>query len=225
MKKYLYILCEGEKDEMFYERFAERVTGMSFMQPHDFRVRHGANFKTAIATARLLLDRVKHWTGQQDVAVIVAVDNDRAPGHPGSAPPARTLPKSDQKKGARYPALKKMLADKLGSDPAAWPVDAALAVPVEMIESWLLLLLDPHQTDLPLYAEASQRTARDYYGGTPPPQLKDLRNSSANQRNVTVEELFLEAADCGDLTQLAQASPSYALFQNDLQSWRKAAEA
>ena len=221
MHKSLYILCEGETDELFYERLAERVTGMSFDLQQEFRARRGANFKTAIKLARLTLDRVKHWSSQQDIAVIIAVDNDRAPGHPGSPPPVRALPKFDQKKQPRYPALKQMVTDKLGADPTAWPVDVALAVPVEMIESWLLLLENPQRPELPLFAEASQSLARQYHGRRPPPQLKDLRHAATRGRNATAEQLFFEMADSGDLGQLAQRSPSYAMFAADLQLWRK----
>ena len=81
---WLYILSEGERDELFYDLVAERVTGRGFERPSDFRLRCGANWKSALAAGRLLLNRVKHWGGAQDVAVILAIDNDRAPGHPGS---------------------------------------------------------------------------------------------------------------------------------------------
>ena len=88
---YLYILSEGERDEFFYGLIAERVTGRTFDRPADFRLRHGANWKTALAGGRLLLNRIKHWNEPQEVAVILAIDNDRAPGHPGSLPPPRPL--------------------------------------------------------------------------------------------------------------------------------------
>ncbi len=220
MKKYLYILCEGENDEMFYERLAERVTGLSFETPTDFRLRRGSNFKTAIANARLLLDRVRHWTGKQEVSVILAVDNDRASGHPGSEPPPQNLPKFDRKKEARYPALQKMLEEKLGPDRTQWPVEAALAMPVEMIESWLLVLLNSDRDELPLFSKAQDKITREFYGKSPPPpQLKDLRDEEARTRGIRVDELFLKAADVGDLARLAELSPSFALFERELRAW------
>ena len=170
--KYLYILCEGERDEMFYERLCERLTGHTYILPTDFRLRRGANWKTAMAGAVLLVNRFKHWPERQDIGLIIAVDNDRAPGHPGSPlPHPRPLPPMDLKKPERYPALIRMLEKALGPDRSAWPVDVALAMPVEMIESWLLVLLEPGCPDLPLFSEAKQALPSQYYGGNPPPQL------------------------------------------------------
>lgn len=222
MSKYLYILSEGELDEMFYERVAERATRMSFLTPTDLRQRRGANWKTAIAGARLLLSYVTHWHGQQQVSIIIAVDNDRSSGHPGSAPPARQLPPQDQKKTPRYPDLIKMLFDSLGQDRAAWPIDVALAVPVEMIESWVLTLVDPSRASmLPLFAEASQHSARIYYGSNPPPQLKDLRNSEASALGKDMFEFFWHAAE-QDLEVAANASKSFEMFLDELREWRPA---
>ena len=79
---YLYILSEGERDELFYELIVERVTGCTFERPSDFRFRHGANWKTALAGGRLLLNRVKHWNEPQDVAVVLSVDTIALPDTP-----------------------------------------------------------------------------------------------------------------------------------------------
>ena len=219
MKKYLCILCEGETDEMFYERLTERVTAWNFEKPMDFRLRRGANFKTALAKARLLLNRLRHWKDQQDVCVVIAVDNDRAPGNPGARDLARVLPPFDRKKEARYPALVKMVEERLGVDRAGWPVQVALAMPVEMIESWLLVLIDPERGELPLFSRADDQIARVYHGKNPPLQLKDLRDAEAKKRGVRVEELFFEVADIGDLERLAAREGSFAMFKAELEKW------
>lgn len=218
MAKHLYILCEGELDEMFYERIAERVTGETFQSDEEFRVRQGSNWKTAMAAAQLLLNRFKGWKTPQEVAVIIAVDNDRAPEHPGGRPYPRPLPKADQKKEPRYPKLAALVDKTLGSDPQQRPVKVALAVPVEMIESWVLTLLDPDREELPLFSEASGALASQYHGGKPPPQLKDLRDAEAAKRNRTLDEIFWAAAE-SDLEAAAAVSPSLKLFLNDLESW------
>lgn len=216
---FLYILCEGELDEMFYEHIAERVTGKTFESPADLRVRHGSNWKTAMAAARMLLARVKHWHGAQPVGVIIAVDNDRTPQHPGGNQPSRPLPPHDQNKKARHPALTTMAQDALGSDRSTWPVKVALAVPVEMIESWVLTLLDPScATALPLFSEAASASARFYYGGNPPPQLKDLVQQEAKRSNSEEMDLFWQASEC-DLAAGAAASPSFRMFLDDLKNW------
>lgn len=221
MAKELYILCEGDRDDAFYETLAERVTGMTFSRTDDhFRVRHGSNWKTAMAAARLLMSGLRHWKGRQDVAVIIAVDNDRSPGHPGSFPLARTLPPFDQKKAPRYAALKQIVEDALGADRSRWPVDVAIAMPVEMIEAWVLALLNPNRGELPIYAEAGQALARQYYGRTPPPQLKDLRNEEARQRDMSQDDLFIHAAS-QHLGAAEAASPSLKMFIDDLRAWQR----
>lgn len=220
MKKYLYILCEGETDEMFYERLTERVTGWSFEKPADFRLRRGSNLKSALAFSRMLLSRVQHWTDQQDVCVVIAVDNDRAPGHLGAVVPQRPLPAYDRKKDARYPTLVKLVEEKLGADRSKRPVQVALAVPVEMMESWVLVLLDPNCAGLPLFSRATDKIAREYHGKNPPPQLKDLTDEVAKDRALRVDELVLEAADQGDLMRLAERESSFTLFFAELKTWR-----
>ncbi len=219
MAKHLYILCEGELDEMFYERLAERVTGQTFLQDEEFRLRHGANWKTAMASARLLISRFKHWQEKQDIAVIIAVDNDRAPDHPGGRQYPRPLPRVDQSKAPRHMKLQNMLNEDLGAVASTWPVDVALAVPVEMIESWVLLLLDPQREELPPFSQSSQRLAHIYYDRTPPPQLKDLRDEEAKQRGVDHLQLFWNAAE-QPLEAAMTASPSLRMFVEQLKNWR-----
>jgi hypothetical protein len=217
---YLYILCEGELDEMFYERLCERLTGKSFEILADFRVRRGSNWRTAMTEARLLLNKViKHWQGNQNVGVVIAVDNDRAPGHPGSTPPQRALPPNDLKKEPRYLNLHAMIREALGQDENGWPVKVALAVPVEMIESWVLTLIDPSRANsLPLFSLASQHSARLYHGGKAPLQLKDMRDAEAAKLGMTLDEFFWHAAE-QDIAVGEQASPSLKMFCDELRRW------
>lgn len=222
---FLYILCEGELDEMFYERIAERVTGKTFESPADLRLRPGSNWKTAIAGAKMLLARVRHWQGAHEVGAIIAVDNDRAPNHPGGSVFPRHLPARDQHKQPRYTALVNLVHDALGYDRRAWPVKVALAVPVEMIESWVLALLNPRQASaLPIFSQASSASAWAYHGSNPPPQLKDLVEHEAMQANLGKLELFWEAAE-SDLAAASSESPSLRMFLDELNAWQYSAEA
>ena len=216
----LYILSEGARDELFYDILAERITGNAYESSEDLRLRHGANWKTALAGGRLLLNRVKHWTEPQEIAVILAIDNDRSSGHPGSASHLRPLVGMDLKKPPRYPTVVQMIEDALGSDRSQWPVDVALAMPVEMIESWVLLFCEPQRPALPIFAEASQPGTRAYYGQTPPPQLKDLCKSEAAGCAKSLEEFFWHAAE-QDIEAAAAASSSLLMFVDQLRSWRK----
>lgn len=218
--RHLHLLSEGEKDEIFYERLCERLSGFSFEIDQEYRARAGSNYKTVLTAARLLLNKVKHYASKQEIAVVIALDNDRAPDHPGGSPPPRPLGKKDREKESRHAKVQKFLDDSLDSDPSTWPVDVAVAIPVEMIESWLLPLLKPKLRDLPIFAEASQPIARKYYGGTPPPQLKDLRDEEAKRLDMSLDDLFYHAADTGDLDRLAESSRSFALFSEQVKRWR-----
>ena len=215
----LYILSEGERDDLFYDLIAERVTGRSFERPTDFRVRHGSNWKAALAAGRLLLNRFRHWKDTQEVAVILAIDNDRAPGHPGALPYSRPLVGFDTKKGPRYSEIVRMLTDAFGADRGAWPVEVAVAVPVEMIESWVLLLSSPQRNALPIFAEANQPIARPYHGQNPPPQLKDLCKAEAEGLGLSLDEYFWRAAE-QDLEAALPASKSLQMFVEELRTWR-----
>lgn len=218
---YLYILSEGERDEDFYDLIAERVTGQTFERPSDFRLRRGENWKTALKKSRVLLNLVKHWKEQQDIAVIIAIDNDRAPGHPGALlPHPRPLVGHDLKKQPRYPALVKMVEDALGEDRSKWPMDVAIAMPVEMIESWVLLLCNPQRPALPLFAEAIQASARTYHGAAPPPQLKDLCKAEAAALGKPLDEYFWHAAE-QDLEAAIEVSPSLKMFVEEIKQWRR----
>jgi hypothetical protein len=217
MNPSLYILSEGERDEIFYERLCERLTCLTFQPSAEYRYVPGANWKTVFRLARLALRKFSHYTSPQEIAVLIAMDNDRAPGHPGGRQYPRQLPAIDRNKNARYPELQEMVTHELGSDPAQRPVQAVIAMPVEMIESWLLLLLDParNEESLPLFAEASSTTAKEYYGPHPPPQLKDESERLRKAAHKTPFDHFFDAADTGDLDRLTEAAPSFALFRKE----------
>lgn len=220
MGRYLYILCEGGRDQLVFERLAERVTGCSFVSDGEFRLRQGSNFKTATAAARLLLNRFSHYREPQEIGLIIAIDNDRAPGHPGCVDPLQPFTRMDAKKAARYGALRNLIDEKLGADVAERTVRVALTIPVEMIESWVLRLLGPDSGELPIFKKANSASAKEYHHPiSPPPQLGDLVGAEAAERGVSLDDLFFEAADQGDLDALEGRSRSYALFASDLREW------
>ena len=218
----LYVLCEGERDGFLLERLAERATVRTFQTPRDEpHLRQNASWKQVMAGARIQLNRFKNMGGvRQDIGIIIAVDNDRAPGHPGATlPPPRPLPNRDRAKSSRYEALQTMVRDALGPRREDWPVEVALAVPVEMIESWVLHLHDPSRPEpLPLFAEADQPGARAYHGGQAPPQLKDLCRAEALAAGHSLADHFWAAAEC-DLDAASEASPSLAMYLAELRTW------
>lgn len=219
MNPSLYILSEGERDEVFYERLCERLTGLIFQPSAEYRYVPGANWKTVFRLARLALRQFSHYASPQEIAVVIAMDNDRAPRHPGGRQYPRQLPAIDRNKNARYPELQEMVTHELGPDPAQRPVQAVIAIPVEMIESWLLLLLDPARDEesLPLFSEANSATAKEYYGPHSPPQLKDESESLRRAAHKMPFDHFFDAAHTGDLDRLTEASPSFALFRKEVE--------
>ncbi|HEX2749048.1 MAG TPA: hypothetical protein VHM91_13665 [Verrucomicrobiales bacterium] len=227
MSPFLHILAEGERDELFYERICEKLTGLTFQRNtsgnEEYRYVPGANWKTVFRLARLALSKYSHLETSQEIAILIAMDNDRAPGHPGGREYPRPLPGHDRKKEPRYPQLQSMVAEKLGTDPAERKVQAVIAMPVEMIESWLLLLLDParREESLPPFSETNSAIAREYYGKEPPPQLKDESEASRKRLKLDPDSHFFAAADTGDLEALTAASPSFAVFRKEVEVLRE----
>ena len=87
----------------------------------------------------------------------------------------------------------------------------------------MLLLINPSRAELPLFAEAGQHIAREYYGGSPPPQLKDLRDAEAKAQGLSLDEFFWQAAE-RDLDAAAAVSRSFEMFLTDLRAWRKSVD-
>jgi hypothetical protein len=219
--KILHILAESDADAFFYESLAEAATGQSFHPAGDFKLRPGSGWKSVLSNVRLLLRRFPKTTPLPEVAIILAIDNDRSPGHPGGVEPAASLPKRDRQKGRRWHELKEAIHSVWGADKAKWPLDLAVAMPVEMLESWVLVLLDPSRAPLPLFSRACDQRAREYHGGPPPPQLKDLVDDELDQQGVDRLELLHKAAK-SYLAPAGERSASLRMFLDELRAWQPA---
>ena len=95
-------------------------------------------------------------------------------------------------------------------------------MPVEMIESWVLLLCNRQRPTLPLFAEAIQASARAYYGAEPPAQLKDLCKAEAAALGKPLDEYFWHAVE-QDLEAAIAVSPSLKMFVEEIRLWRRPA--
>jgi hypothetical protein len=217
----LTVFSESPHDDFVYESLAERITGQYFQLcdvPLGYRKHSGVD--KVLGLLRMLLKTLPKTGEESDRALIIAVDNDRCPGHPGATPHPRPLPPVERNRGSRWELIQTALRERWGEHRAAWPMDVAVAVPVEMLESWLLLLLDPQRGPLPLYPNASDMQARIYHQPQKPgPQLKDLAQQEALQRNMSKQELMMAATD-GDLDAVEKISPSFRMFTDDLRAWR-----
>jgi hypothetical protein len=92
-----------------------------------------------------------------------------------------------------------------------------------MIESWILLMLDPKkypsEANLPQCARQNQATATQIYGKDPPPQLKDLLKAERDARKCDKDALALEAVSRLNASDLAKRSPSFHLFHTQVAEW------
>ena len=112
----------------------------------------------------------------------------------------------------------------LGEQPE-WPIQGAVAVPVEMLESWLLLISDgeKHQDEasLPPFAKKDRPLARNFYSHKNlPDQLKDLCDLEKRERGIGAAlEFVAYCAGRLEPDDLAARAPSFALFKRQVDSW------
>jgi len=217
----LTVFSESPHDDFVYESLAERITGQSFQLcdvPLGFRKHSGVS--KVLGLLRMLLRTLPKSGEVSDLALIIAVDNDRCPGHPGGQPHPRPLPPMEQKRISRWDTIQTALRERWGDNRAAWPVDVAVAIPVEMLESWVLLLLDPKRAPLPIYPNASDMQARLFHEpGKPGPQLKDIVKEEIRHRDLSKQDLLMTAATDGDLAVVESVSPSFRMFATELRGW------
>ncbi len=218
---FLHLLTEDDSDDLFYEACAQRITGRRF-QSEVAKVKRGAGIGAVRVAMKYLLRGILRTGPLPDSFFIIALDNDRAPQHPDGARPPGTLSSADQRKQSRHDELHAAVAAVLGEDRSQWPIPGALAIPVEMLESWVLLMCDSQRPQpLPYFPSADKPAAQQYHGTTnPPPQLKDLAHSEATARGIANrQELALDIALAHDSAAVAAVSRSYAHFRDQLLTW------
>jgi hypothetical protein len=158
---------------------------------------------------------VEAIVGWMSNCFVVAIDNDRAPPH---AAHAETAPHARE---CRHCQIMDAIHEGM---PDGWPILGAVAVPVEMIEAWLLLMVDPvryaRESDLPACARRDQAVARERHGASPPPQLKDLVDEEQRGlRSATKADFALACVLRLDPAALAERAPSFAHFRRQVSAW------
>lgn len=218
---FLYLLTEDDSDDLFFERCLEQLTNLSFqrLQP---RLRRGSGINKVRRNLRTMLQKISYAGLVKDTYFVVAIDNDRSPEHPDH----RRLPglsPSEMSKGCRFCDFIRVVEDVFGNNRNSWPVQGAIAVPVQMLESWLLLILNPDTDEdtLPFFANQDQSIAHQYHSPQPvSQQLKDLCAIEKQKLNIrSNEELCLHCADIMDVESLANKSRSFALFKEQVDQW------
>jgi len=214
----LAILSEDSSDDVFYEACAERITGLSFHLHDPLRIRRGGGISAVRRSLPAFLNDLKGLAQTGPSYFIIAIDNDRAPEHPGHER-IPGLNRRDESKGCRVCELSKTVESVFGKDRSTWPAQGALTVPIEMLESWILIGSGSDPETLPIFSRQKDSSANAFYNGNPPPQLKDLLKHRSRERAIPEKELLLEVADEMDLELVCSQSPSFADFFRQIENW------
>lgn len=132
---------------------------------------------------------------------------------------------SDQKKSCCYCEIQRFVVSELGADRRTWPVPGAIIIPVEMIESWLLLMCDAKTYDseqkLPIFAVSESASARHYYSSNKvPSQLKDLIRQEKKKLCLSDRrEFYRICVERANVDLIATKSPSFAQFVEQVKDW------
>ena len=232
----LYLVTESDNDAVFYTLCAAKMTGGEF-EPLPLKNRKGDGISAVQRQLKYALRCARAAAGgSQPVAFIAAVDNDRAPHEEhttsagGDGGQRRIGTGLDHTKlsdceRARPNRLKWMMATvegELGSNRSAWKMPVALAVPVEMLESWIVRALNeqPPQPMAHFSVTDSDRARKYYHPTAPPPQWKDLAAHEQSKRGCADKrDFYCEVVKSLDAQALASRSLSFRMFKEWLDGW------
>lgn len=224
--QYLYLLSEDDNDDIFYQGCLQKITGQPF-ETIPLRIRKGGGIAAVRKSLPILLQQIQYSGALEQSRFVVALDKDRSPIHPDHPRPAdfSQLPKADQKKTCRYCELEQVAMAKLGLAREHWPVQGAIAIPVQMLETWLLLIAAPetypNETSLPLFSEQNSSSAKQYHSSQKPPlQLKDLKRQERKRLNIGSDRAFCQyCIERLEPEKLGERSPSFRRFLEEIVSW------
>lgn len=217
----LFLVAESPTDAAVFAALAMRVRGET-MAPVPFRNRCGDGFDAVKRQLRYALVQARAAAGSGDVALLAACDNDRSP-HPENATTLdrRRLPLDEQARGSRRDWMLTEVERVFGANRARWPLPLALAVPVEMLECWIMRSVRAEPQPPRHFSRAESESARRFYHPSPaPPQWKDLCDEEQAARGLPDRyALFLQVAQQLDPAALAARSRSFAEFKEWLDAW------
>ena len=225
---FLYVISEDDSDDLFYELCVERITGKQFAVDSR-RLRRGGGIAAARRMLALILKQIKYIGPVDDTYFVVSLDNDRCRVHPEHQSPLdpnkiSRLPKHERDKPCRFCELRHLVIETLGPE-ESWSIKGAIGVPVQMLESWLLLISNPdaysEESQLPLFSRRTKPLAREYYRPRQPPaQLKDLREVEKARLGIeATEEYCLYCVEQLDPDDLSARSSSFSLFRAQVLAW------
>jgi hypothetical protein len=212
---FVYLLSEDDSDDQIYVYILEWLLAAR-VDVDQMRLRRGGGIGEVRRKLPLLLATIRRGGQPDETRFVVAIDNDRAIEHPAHAPQPHSRPEP-----CRHCGLMNSIHAAM---PDGFPIHHAIAVPVQMIESWLLLMHDaakyPTEAELPVCKRRDQAAARQLLGADPPMQLKDLveaewRASGAASRMDFALACVLKL----DADDVARRSPSFHRFRDDVARW------
>jgi hypothetical protein len=215
----VYFLSEDDFDDQVYLYVLEMLLSRR-VEALPIRLRRGGGIGEVRKKLPLLLSDIRR-TGQVDgTYFLIGIDNDRALEHPTHQPGAHSGTET-----CRHCRVMTTIHEGM---PDGWPIPGALALPVQMIESWLLLMCDarryPRESALPPCARRDQSAARRLFGAKPPDQLKDLVDAEQRSSGAPTKADFALTCIVGlDVNDLAARSPSFDRFRGDVAAWKAAA--
>lgn len=223
---FIYILSESNIDDVFYSLCVEKIKEQAYMLVPR-RLRRGGGISQVRKYLQILLKDIR-YSGEVEITFfVIALDNDRSPAHPThqQIPNINKLPENERRKTCRFCELEKTAYDILGADRETWPIKGAIAVPVQMLESWLLLICNrrehENEASLPMFAWKSMPLARMYHSPKQPGnQLKDLAGLEKKKLGINSSEDFcLYCIEQLSPDDLALVSPSFSLFLGQVNNW------
>ena len=223
---YLHILSEDKNDDVFYQNCLNKITGKSFeiISTHPEKMSGISLVRSFLPSFLKNIQRTGSIGGQS--YFLVAVDNDRSPIHPLHSKRAdfSKLPKSDQKKTCRQCEIERVVSSVLGSDRNEWSVKGAIAIPVEMMESWQLLICSSatfrNERNLPIFPDKNARAAKTYYTSqNAPNQLKDLVRQERRKLNMSSQEFCRYCAQQLNVNDLKARSRSFTQLSEQVADW------
>ena len=136
---FLWLLSESDNDDAFFKACVERLTGKT-LELVSRRLRRGGGLSELRSKSRILLGQIKHTGYVEETFFLIALDNDRSPVHP-THERRSGLSRKERQKVCRYCEIDSVIRSMLGEQ-SEWPISGAVAVPVGMMERWLLLICD-----------------------------------------------------------------------------------
>jgi hypothetical protein len=214
MPRHLYLLTEDDSDDQIFLFLMEMMTGRR-LDIVTTKLRRGGGIGEVRKKLPYMIALIRRAGVQASAVFTVALDNDRAPEHPNHVIRAHVAGTV-----CRHCGLLGTLHELF---PDGWPIPRAIAVPVQMLETWLLLMHDrvkyPVESALPLCARREQPVAVRHYGPNPPPQLKDLVDLEREAAGLSRADFALECIGGLDVEDLATRSPSFSLFRDQVAAW------